>query len=143
MKDKRIIRIKDSRLRNIRNGLRMLLIRASSAEERRFHNEMNQIGSNDEGDPIPMGELEPLQLKRFRELQQLENESDDTVRRSICMCRHCGKPDQDMYYNYPYRSWYCVECVDFLRGAYAKMQAKKARGEYTCDPDDEFGQSFY
>ncbi|MHA1349963.1 MAG: hypothetical protein ACTSPZ_03880 [Promethearchaeota archaeon] len=59
------------------------------------------------------------------------------------MCYNCGKPDQDMYYNHPYRAWFCVECVDFLKKGRATMEAKKARGEYTCDPDDEFGQSFF
>lgn len=143
MKDKRIISVKDPKLRKIRNELREVLLQARRAEWREIYDEMKEIDSNEEGDSIPMDELAPSQLRRFRELQQLENENRETGRKSICMCYNCGKADQDMYYNHSYRAWFCIECVKFLQKGYAKMKAKKARGEYTCDPDDEFGKSFF
>jgi len=143
VKDKRIISVKNPKLRKIRDSLRELLFQASSAEWNRIYNEMKEIDANEEGDSIPMDELAPSQLKRFRELQDLKNKNREVARRSICMCYNCGKPNQDMYYNRPYRTWFCVGCVDFLKTAHIKMEVKKARGEYTCDPDDEFGQSFF
>ena len=132
MKDKRIVSIRDPRLRKIRDELREVLFQARRAELRKIRDEMEEIDSNEEGDSIPMDELTPSQLKRFRELQRLESKNREIGKKSICM-----------YYNHPYRAWFCVDCVKFLRKGYAKMKAKKARGEYTCDPDDEFGQSFF
>lgn len=143
MKDKRIVSIRDPRLRKIRDELREVLFQARRAELRKIRDEMEEIDSNEEGDSIPMDELTPSQLKRFRELQRLESKNREIGKKSICMCYNCGRADQDMYYNHPYRAWFCVDCVKFLRKGYAKMKAKKARGEYTCDPDDEFGQSFF
>ena len=143
MKDKRIISVKDPKLQKIRNELREVLFQARTAEWRKIQDEMEEIDSDERGDSIPMDELAPLQLKRFRELQRLQNENREIGNKSICMCYNCGRADQDMYYNRPYRAWFCVECVKFLRKGYAKMKAKKNRGEYMCDPDDEFGQSFF
>ncbi len=142
MKDKRIISLKNPNLRKIRNEMRELLILARNTKRGKIRSEMKEISSNEEGDSIPMDELTPSQLKRFRELQRLESKNKDIGRKSICLCYNCGKSDLDMYYNYPYRAWFCVECVNFLKSAHSKMRAKKIRGEYTCDPNDEFGQSF-
>ena len=143
MKDKRIISVKDPKLRKIRDGLRMLLVQASSAEWNKIYDEMEGLRFDKDENRISVDDWTPSQLKRFRELQRLKNENRKMGEKSICMCFNCGKSDQDMYYNYPYRAWFCVECVEFLRKGYAKMKAKKARGEYMCDPDSEFGQSFF
>ena len=120
-----------------------MLFQARDAESRKRRDEMGEIDSSEEGDSVPMDELTSSELKRFRELQRLESEGDEIDKKSICMCYNCGRADQDMYYNHPYRAWFCVECVEFLRKGHKKMEAKKARGEYMCDPDGEFGQSFF
>ena len=142
MKDKRIISIKDPKLRKIRNEFREVWLQARDSERSKLGNEMKVIDSDEKGDSIPMNELVPSQLKRFRELQQLRNKINEIGKKSICMCYTCGKPDQDMYYNHPYRAWFCVECATLAKSHHARIKAKKARGEYTCDPDEEFSQSF-
>ena len=142
MKDKRIISIKNPKLRKIRNEFREVWLQVSDAERSKIRNEMKAIDSDEEGDSIPMNELAPSQLKRFRKLQQLENEIDEIGNKSICMCYTCGKPDQDMYYNHPYRAWFCVECANLAKSHHARVKAKKARGLYKCDSDEEFSQSF-
>jgi len=143
VKDKRIISVKGPKLLKVRNELREVLLQARDAELRKIRSEMEKIDSNEVGDSIPMDELAPSQLKRFRELQQMESVNREIGDKSICMCFNCGRADRDMYYNHPYRAWFCVECMEFLRKGYSKMVAKKVRGEYMCDPDDEFGQSFF
>lgn len=143
MKDKRIISVKTPQMQKIRNGMRMLLIRASQSEGRKIHEELEQMRFDSEENRITVDDMTPTELKLYRELQGLENENREVIRSSICMCHSCGIADRDIYYNYPYRVWYCVDCVDFFKSAHAKMETKKARGDYMCDPDDEFGQSFY
>ena len=142
MKDKKIISVRNPKLQKVRNELRELLLQARDTERGKFSNEMELMRFDKDENRISVDDWTPSQLKRFRELQRLKNEGEEIGRKSICMCYNCGKADQDMYYNHPYRAWFCVGCVDFLKTAHAKMEAKKERGEYTCDPDNEFGQSF-
>jgi len=143
VKDKRIISVKNPKLRKIRNEMREVLLQARDAELDKITYEMELMEFDKDDNRITIDDLTPSQLERFRELQHLKNENREIGRKSICMCYNCGKPDQDMFYNYPYRAWFCVECVKFLKKGHAKMKVKKAHGEYTCDPDDDFGQSFF
>ncbi|KKL05636.1 hypothetical protein LCGC14_2604060, partial [marine sediment metagenome] len=57
-------------------------------------------------------DLSAEELKRYRRIQNLENELSSTANRSICSCITCGKADRDMTYNKAYDSWYCTECYD-------------------------------
>ena len=143
MRDKRIIRVENPKFRKIRNEMRELLLQARDADLNIITHEMELMEFDKDDNRITIDELTPSQLERFRELQQMKNENREIGRKSICLCYNCGKSDQGMYYNLSYRAWFCIGCVDFLKTAHAKMEAKKARGEYMCDPDDEFGQSFF
>ena len=143
MKDKRIVRVKNPKLRKIRNEMRELLLQARDADLNKITHEMELMEFDKDDNRITIDELAPSQLERFRRLQQMKYENREIGRKSICLCYNCGKSDQDMYYNHPYRAWFCVGCVDFLKTAHTKVEAKKVRGEYTCDPDGEFGQSFF
>ena len=143
MKDKRIISVKNPKLRKIRDELREVLNCFAEAEWNKIFDERKRFLYDTDGKRRTVDDMKPEEVKQFRELQSLKNKNREIARKSICMCYNCGKPDQDMFYNYPYRAWFCVECVKFLKMGHAKMKAKKAHGEYTCDPDDEFGQSFF
>ena len=142
MKDKRIISIKDPKLRKTRNELRELLLQARDTKRDKIKNEMKQLRFDKDDIRISVDDWTPSQLRRFRYLQQLKNEIDEMGNKSICMCYTCGKPDQDMYYNHLYRAWFCVECANLAKSHHARIKAKKARGLYKCDSDEEFSQSF-
>lgn len=142
MKDKRIISIKDPKLRKTRNELRELLLQARDTKRDKIKNEMKQLRFDKDNIRISVDDWTPSQLRRFRYLQQLKNEIDEMGNKSICMCYTCGKPDQDMYYNHSYRAWFCVGCANLVKSHRARVEAKKARGLYKCDSDEEFSQSF-
>jgi hypothetical protein len=142
VKDKRIISIKNPKFRKIRDELRKVWLQASNKEWDKIYNEMEDIDSDSEGDSIPMDELVPSQLNRFRELQQLKSLNEEIGRKSICMCYTCGKPDQDMYYNHPYRAWFCVGCASLAKAHHARIEEKKEHGDYMCDDDNGFSQTF-
>ena len=106
--------------------MREVLLQARDAELDKITYEMELMEFDKDDNRITIDDLTPSQLERFRELQHLKNENREIGRKSICMCYNCGKPDKDMFYNYPYRPWFCVECVKFLKKGHAKMKVKKA-----------------
>jgi len=142
VRDKRIVIIKDLGLRKIRNELRMVLIQASNTEWDKIFNKMEEFRYDKDENRISLDDWTPSQLKQFRELQYLKNGNEEICRKSICMCYTCGKPDQDMYYNHPYRAWFCVECANLAKSHQTRIKAKKAHGIYNCDSDEEFSHSF-
>lgn len=142
MKDKRIVNIKNPKLRKIRNELREVWLQARDAERDRIKNEMELLRFDEDENRISVDDWTPSQIKHFRELQRLKDEVEEIGRKSICMCYTCGKPDQNMYYNHPYRAWFCIDCANLAKSHHTRIKAKKARGVYNCDSDEEFSQSF-
>lgn len=145
MKHKRIIAIKDPRLRKIRNEFRNLWSAAESAEWNKLGDEMEELDFDEEGHRIFINERTPENLKYYRSLQDTQSELRRNFRNSICMCRSCGRADLDMYYNRSYRTWFCVECVKGIINGYANIITKKALGTYYCgedDDDNDFEESF-
>jgi hypothetical protein len=142
MKDKRIIRIRDPKIQKARDTFRKVIFEAIRAESRSIHNEWRQIGSYNDDASKSVDDLTPKELKRFRELQTLENNLRALLRSSIITCSQCGRLEGDRYYNKYSGHWYCLDCVKEIRRGLAKIKAKKAAGTYTCDDDDGFGDSF-
>ena len=126
MRDKRAIIIKTPSLRRIRNNLRSILLEVYHIQWKKIHDEWRSYLFNSDGSRRSIESLSPDELKRFRLLQQEENQLTDVINRSICVCVACGKGDRDMVYNKAYDAWYCTECYG-LHHAHAKKLAKKAK----------------
>ena len=145
MKDKRIIRIKDPRLRKIRNEFRNLWFIHYESIYKRLSTEMRRLRFDGEGKLLGPDEMKDADvLNIYHSLQRSQQDLREDFKRSICMCYTCGRIDLDMYYNRPYRSWFCVECVPVILTGYANIQIKKELDTYYCDDDnDDFGESFF
>jgi len=144
MKNKRIIAVKNPRLRKIRNEYRNLWSVAESAEWRRLNDEMEGLSFDEDENILTIDDMKRIgTLERFRSLQENQSDLRRAFRRSICKCSSCGRADLDMYYNKPYNSWFCLDCVQKIINGYANIITKKALGTYYCDDDDgDFGESF-
>ena len=95
------------------------------------------------GDAKSVKKMSPKELKRYRELQQMESELTDVMNRSICKCYTCGKADRDMVYNPTYDAWYCVECYNMTRDFYKKVKKeRKEKGVSKVDYDD-FDEAYH
>jgi len=117
MRDRRAIKIKDQRLRKVRNGIRTVLMRAVRAKIiELLHAEEALIP---EGGQESIDELSADELKHYRKIQDQVNKLSSAAGRSICKCTTCGKGNRDMVYNKAHDSWYCTECYDMHR-AHAK-----------------------
>ena len=95
MKKQKTIAIKNTRLRKVRNNLRIILIKAVSEQSKLILKKCR----NKKPSEIP---------KILRERQELWS----TLDRSICICPVCNKKDQDMTYFPPHGTWYCVCCFN-------------------------------
>ena len=146
MKHKRIITIKDPRLRKIRNEFRNLWLAAYGAEWRRLNDKLEDLSFDEDENILTIADMRRIgTLERFRSLQKAQSDLDVALRRSICSCSSCGRADVDMYYNKPYNSWFCLGCVQKIINGYANIITKKALGTYYCDEDDDdndFEESF-
>jgi len=144
MKDKRVIKIKDPRLRKIRNEFRNLWSSAETVRWRGFGDEMEEIRFDKNDDHrILIEERSPENLKYYRSLQEAQQDLRENFRRSICMCYTCGRADLDMYYNKAYNAWWCVECVGMFRVMHPQMKEKYAdKDPRFYDFDEGFGESF-
>jgi len=111
MRDKRAIIIKNPRLREVRNNLRLILLSAVTDRLTNLLDERQKLKIGKDGSPS--------ELSQYRDLQKQESQLSMSADKSICKCVACGKADRDMVYNKPYRAWYCTECYNMHR-AYAK-----------------------
>ena len=106
---------------------------------------MEKLSFDEEGKLLGADEMEDKgTLKRFRSLQSTQQDLREDFRRSISMCYTCGRVDLDIYYNKPYDSWFCLECVQLYKKMHPKMKKKYANKDPVFyDFDEEFGESFF
>ncbi|MHA1670185.1 MAG: hypothetical protein ACTSV5_06345 [Promethearchaeota archaeon] len=144
MKDKRVIRIRDPRLRKIRNEFRKLWSAVDSSIWRRLRDEMEKLRHDEGGKLLGANEMEDKgTLNRFRSLQSKQQDLRMDFELSICMCATCGQLDVDMYYNKTYDAWFCLECVKLYKRMHPMMKKKYANKDPVYyDFDEEFGESF-
>lgn len=119
MKDKHAIIIKDPHLQKIRNNLRNVFFQAARSKRKEYFNQCQDILVNPDGTHRSVDDLTSDELKKFRFLQEQENQISDMINRSILTCVSCGKGYEDMVYNKAYCAWYCTECYEMHRD-YAK-----------------------
>jgi len=114
MKKKLTIRIKDPRLRKVRNELRKLLHEAESMEV--IHK--IEMQSKLKESPHFWDKEHPQYSRLRKEAQKLASEVDileTYYDSSIIKCPVCMRIDKDMTYNPVLKEWLCVECYEANR----------------------------
>ena len=144
MKDKRVIKIKDPRLRKIRNEFRKLWFNWRDSIWDQLRGEMEKLRHDEEGKLLGADDMgDKGTLKRFRSLQSKQQDLTMDFGISICKCPTCGQIDKDMYYNKTFDSWFCLDCVKLYRRMHPIMKKKYANKDPVYyDFDEEFGESF-
>lgn len=107
-KEKRLIALKDPRLRKIRTQLRNLLRQAFEDHSSRLDELIEKIRYDES--------LE-YEVKK-RRIQQIYQEGEELKRaflHSVVGCRLCGKTELDLIYNPVLNTWFCEGCYEFNR----------------------------
>lgn len=104
MKHKREIRIKNPRLRAIRNNLREILYLEWSRRSR------NIIGAQSDVHDLELPQSEKLIL--HGELQAELGDNRVIIMPSIIICGWCHHRDRDAIYNPSNRQWFCPVCYN-------------------------------
>jgi len=111
MKRKRVIRVKDPRLRKIRLGLRTLLVRESIARL------LEILGKK--GSLLKFPDLSEEEFhKKYQILYKQEIANRKQLDASICVCPVCGDFEKDHIFNPVDRVWYCEKCYEILKKSY-------------------------
>ena len=112
MKKKRLIRVKDPKLRNIRLSLRQILLRES---ERRLSDLFDK-----EKKIIPkygvMGEDEYFKI--LQSFTNKKNKLRNELSASIVVCAICTDIEKDHIYNPRDNVWYCTKCNKIMDESY-------------------------
>ena len=112
MKKLRAIAIKNPKLIKIRNNLRKIWIQALIEQKDKFLKELcspmlSNDGFNNFFKNIPQDKLDTL-------LNTVENFFSKPIinelEKSICMCAHCWKMDQNMVFIPKIQKWWCFHC---------------------------------
>ncbi len=104
MKCKREVRIKDPRLRVLRNNLREILYfewdrRGSRIIQAQSHVLDTELSRNEK-------------LKLHEDLEEEYGRNRKLMKSSIVMCGWCHHKDRDAIYNPSNRQWFCPDCYD-------------------------------
>lgn len=106
LKHEKIINIRNSHLRRVRNNLRAIIIHAVGAEITALESLEWPYDKRNFDD---LNETEKLEnYKLYREKWDLQFALD----KSICKCYTCGMHDKDMIYNTYLKAWNCVSCIE-------------------------------
>jgi len=105
LKCEKVITIRSSQLRKVRNNLRAIIIHAVKAE-------ITALDSlkwpYDEKNYDSLSKPERLEsYKLYRDKWDLQFALD----KSICRCYTCGMHDRDMVYSTYLKAWNCVDCI--------------------------------
>ena len=112
MKQKRTIRIKDPKLRWIRDQLRLLLLEVKKAKTIELLNRTGNLQKSEGFWDEKSSDYKKFNLKA-QELYSQNNDLSYAFNNSIIFCTVCRKIDKDMTYNPVSRRWFCVECYKF------------------------------
>ncbi|KKL62191.1 hypothetical protein LCGC14_2187670 [marine sediment metagenome] len=141
MRDKRAIIIKTPQLQRVRNGLRVVLMKAVTAKLIELLDARKKIMISNDGTRRTIDDLLPEELEQYRTIQQQESRLNNVSGRSICECITCRASDRDMVYNKSYDAWYCTECYGLHR-TYAKKRVRKQSQAHEDTTMDELSESF-
>jgi hypothetical protein len=143
VKDKRIIRIKDPRHQKIRNEFRKLFLKWGNDTIHKLEVQRRAMKINSEGKRVAIVDRDAETLKKYRELQETVANLTALGNQSILRCHTCGRTDKDMQYNKGAMEWFCLDCTEKYKKMRNVLIAKKGRGEYLYDlEDDDFYDTF-
>jgi hypothetical protein len=141
MKDKRIIRIKEPRHQKIRNEFRKLFLAWKSDTIHKLEVQRRALNIDPDGKLII--DMHEATLKKFHKLQETVANLTALGNQSILRCHTCGRTDKDMQYNKGAMEWFCLDCTEKYKKMRNVLIAKKGRGEYLYDlEDDDFYDTF-
>jgi len=112
MKQKHTIRIKDPKLRRIRDQLRILLLEVKKAQTIEILNKKGELRKSEGFWNEKSSEFKKLHEKA-QELSSQQSDLRYAFHNSIVFCPVCRKINKDMTYNQVSRVWFCVECYKF------------------------------
>ncbi|MFX1298508.1 MAG: DUF2695 domain-containing protein [Promethearchaeota archaeon] len=104
MKKHRRIIIRNELLRNVRNNLRTIILKA-------LNHQLSIIQEKQEkffDDVAELGDI-PDELAILEEQKQSLNRA---FNKSICICSVCQKLDKDMVYTTKAEEWFCIDCYE-------------------------------
>ncbi|TXT63055.1 MAG: hypothetical protein BAJALOKI3v1_440001 [Promethearchaeota archaeon] len=106
MKKKRVIKLKDPRLRKIRKNLRELLLKAFSRKLNEILDKQDKIRENPD---LNYYEKQEKQIELESIIQDLKLARNGAP----LSCSTCSRIDIDLVYNPVFEEWYCEECYEF------------------------------
>ncbi|TXT59235.1 MAG: hypothetical protein BAJALOKI3v1_1100002 [Promethearchaeota archaeon] len=106
MKKKRIITLKDPKLRKIRKNLRELLLKAFSERLSEVRSKKDKIRENPDLNYYEKKE-------KLIELQSIIQDLTLAKNGAPLSCSTCKRIDIDLVYNPVFEEWYCEECYEF------------------------------
>ncbi len=106
MKEKRTICVRNAKLRKIRFGLRVLLVR--EAEKRILSK------NAEEADLLRSAEYSD---EKYSKLYDEEIQLRKLLKASICSCATCSDMEKDHVFVPKTREWYCEKCFERLEKA--------------------------
>ena len=109
MKKKRVIRLKDTKLRKIRTEMRTIFVREANKRLRDLIKEQNNL----------LDESSFYEERDFL-LENQKNRLRKLIRASICSCSTCSDMERVHVFNPNTQPWYCERCYEKLKRGYAK-----------------------
>jgi len=106
MKKKRVIKLKDPKLRNIRKNLRELLLKVFSEKLSEILEKQKEIRRNPDL-------TYDQKVEGQRELESIIQDLTLDMRKAPLSCSTCSRIDIDLVYNPVFETWYCEECYEF------------------------------
>jgi hypothetical protein len=106
VKKKKVIRIRNSKLRKIRTELRTLLVReAGKRIIQKIHEQRNLRRSDEFGS------------EKYRKTYNQEIQIRKLLKASICSCATCSDMEKDHVFVPKTQEWYCEVCLERLEKA--------------------------
>ena len=110
MKEKRTIIIRNALLRELRNNLRKIILKAVGEVHLRYIKSKGKI-LRDIEDKLYYRPKEKLEKNKASILEKaLRNDME----KSICYCDICKSSEKDMTYNPHTKGWFCIDCYKDL-----------------------------
>ncbi|MBD3214314.1 MAG: hypothetical protein GF311_17015 [Candidatus Lokiarchaeota archaeon] len=106
MKKKRVIKLKDPRLRKIRKNFRDLLLQVLSRKIMEILDKQKEIRRN------PDLNYYQKQKKQI-ELETIIQDLKLARYKAPLSCSTCSRIDIDLVYNPVFETWFCEECYEF------------------------------
>ncbi|MHA1414494.1 MAG: hypothetical protein ACTSO4_17985 [Promethearchaeota archaeon] len=112
MNKRRMICIRDPRLRRLRNSLRNIIVMEAIKRRRKIDREVYALSRNEHGNYI-----HNLSEDIMNKIHKLVRQADDinvALKHSVVKCPSCGKNNRDVEYYPQFNLWFCVKCIEYF-----------------------------